>query len=378
MTTFEFNPAKKLQSENEKAQWRLKAYDQYVQELLSNPEFHEYCKQFRNPDRAEDFAKDYAHDKVRWMEWGPKYKEWRERDDMEWVNDAFKRLGEIQQKKLFDQQCLWRAEKIELPGIEICYDFYVHENNILNCRLVDPIAEEEVDMYMQYLGSLNFEFEQGWFDRWQDYEAIKEAYLKDAATRNVPDWYEFYNGRTGKGIYLSLPDIRGEKEEFYRSLYRKEFRKKAEEMKKQIENDPHAEKRPYLNYHGKGFMAWFVKTFDNKETQEKYEAFGGEVNWEDYDEVLEKNLSLLERACMPLPVQGWFDWREAIQRTADNYRLRKIKEAMPAAFDQYKIQLGMGIPFDHDNAGAIESRNTLRDHILRGRELNGEPRDLNF
>ena len=32
------------------------------------------------------------------------------------------------EKKLFDLQCLWRAEQIELESVEICFDFIIITN----------------------------------------------------------------------------------------------------------------------------------------------------------------------------------------------------------------------------------------------------------
>jgi hypothetical protein len=46
-----------------------------------------------------------------------------EDDSIKWIGLASKYLEIIQQKKLFDIQCLWRAEKLELKEISICYQF---------------------------------------------------------------------------------------------------------------------------------------------------------------------------------------------------------------------------------------------------------------
>ena len=370
-----FDPEEQLRKEKEKAEWRVNALEQYRKELLANPEYAEYAKQYRlNPGMLEEFARHYANDKIQWMEWGEQFRKWQEDEDMQWINDAFDRLKEIQQKKLFDMQCLWRAEQLEIPGIVCCDDFSYWEFHIFNCPFLDKITPEELSMYQQYLESMNFEFEQGWFDRWQDYDMIKGAYNEAGTNRNFPDWYDFYNGRTGKSIYFTLPNTRGDKEEFYISLWRKEF---LEKNKKMME-DPNTEKRPFLNYHEKDYLKWFVETYDDKETQKIFEDYG-EVNWDSIDDELDENIKLLSEEGFPLPIHGWFDWKEAIQKIADNLRLQKIAEALPEAYQQYCMQYDMNLGFPEDNPDYWkENTERWKGYILRGRELNGEPMDFDF
>ena len=260
MGAYKYDPHKKLKDEKEKAEWRKKAYETFQQELLNNEEFLKYTDGFQGgKDKVEDFVRRYAQLKTQWLEWGPRYTEWQENEDLNWVNDAFERLKEIQQKKLFDLQCHWRAEQIEIAEIECAEEFLFWEHHVLNCPFLEPVEMEEVELYQQYLSSNNFEFEQGWLDRWQDYNQIKLAEKTGNANRNFPDWYDFHNGRTGKGIYLTLPDIRGEKEEFYLSIWREDFHKEADKKKLEREQDPTFDKRPSLSYHKNGFIKWFVR-----------------------------------------------------------------------------------------------------------------------
>ena len=265
---------------------------------------------------------------------------------------------------------------------------------MLNCPFITTISEDEVDMYIQYLQSFNFENEQGWMDNWQDYEEIKEAYNSDSENRNFPEWYDFHNGRTGGSVYFLLPDIRGNKEEFYMNLWRKELHLKVAEIKKQeeeIKQQPDykeelittdeqgtiIDKRPWLDYHKKGWMKWFVNTFESKQTQENYLKFSGQFSFEDYDEFLEDDLRTLGESGEVIPIQGWYDWKEAIHKTAQNYRVRKIIEALPEAYQHYQMRVEMKPPFE-TSAEPIDYFDGHGKCILRGRELNGEPRDFDF
>lgn len=373
--------------EQKKALWRKEKHLEFKEELRKNEKFMKFLEK-TYPFARERFLDEYAQNKVNCIEWGPSHKKWLEQDDLKWIDNATQRLGEILQKKLFDMQCLWRAEKIKIPEIKLTNDFVFWEDNIFNCHFIEPVTQSEVDMYIQYLQSSNFEHSQGFLSRWQDYRELKKAYNDSSQFRTFPDWYEFHNGRTGLSAYMLLPDIRGEKEEFYLDLWRNENRKKAEEAGRKAEeekNNPQpitssladTDARPPLQYHKKGWMTWFINTFEDKETQDVYKRYGGERAFDDYDEFLENDLDTLAKAGKPVPVNAWFDWKEAIHRAADKYSREKIAEALPDAYEQYKLKVEMGIDVPEENPLAALF-NWYPAAILRGRELNGEPRNFNF
>ncbi len=378
------------EEEKNKAIWRQHKEQEIIEELKTNKIFCDLLQTIY-PTSRDGFTKDYARAKVRWIEWGPKMKEWIEREDLKWINNAGKCLEEILQKKLFDLQCLWRAEKIQLPEIRVTYDFIYWEKNILNCPFLEPISENELNIYMQYMQSSNFEFEEYSWESWQNYREIKEAYNTDGENRNFPEWYDFYNGRTGASSYLLLPDIRGDKEEFYLKLWRKEHFSKAKQEQEQqdiikaVTNDTGiissdtTDKRPYLNSHKKGWLTWFVNTFEDKQTQEVFKRFGGERSFSEYDDLLEEDFEILESAYCDVPIESWFDWKEAIHKAAQKFMVTKINEALPVAYQQYLLNHSLNIfskkaVSDYDDS----DKNWYSDMVLRGRELNNEPRDFNF
>ena len=267
--------------EKEKAIWRQQKHLELKKELQENNKLKELLPN-PYPNACERFIDDYAKEKVNWIEWVPVMTEWVEKQDLKWITDATSRLAEIQQKKLFDYQCLWRTEKVTHPILKLTKDFDYWEENIFNCPFITPITEEEVDIYIQYLQSFNFENQQDWLERWQDYEEIKEAYNTNNENRNFPEWYDFHNGRTGLSSYLLLPDVRGQKEEFYMELWRDKYiRKKKKPLKKSIEISQLSDikeklvttdaegnvldKRPSLDYHKHGWLTWFINTFDDKQ-----------------------------------------------------------------------------------------------------------------
>src|SRR6188508_624011 len=102
------------EEEKERAVWRQQKYAEFKTELQQSETLNKLLE-ITYPTSRESFISEYAREKVQWIEYGPRYIEWLLRDDLHWVNDATNRLKEILQKKLFDLQCRWRAEKIEVP-----------------------------------------------------------------------------------------------------------------------------------------------------------------------------------------------------------------------------------------------------------------------
>jgi hypothetical protein len=371
------------EEEKDKAQWRKETFDQIKAELEANPVFQKMLER-AYPNNRQSFVEEYAGRKVHWMEYAEHHRKWLEREDLQWVEKANDCLDQILQKKLFDAQCLWRAEQLEIKEVDVTMDFIYWQQNIRACPFIAPIEQADLDIYMQYLQSSNFEMELGFLQQWQDHEGITEAYRSDEG--HVPEWYEFHNSRTGLGIYMTLPDIRREKEEFYLGLWRQKHKQDVAqrveaEAKAKAEN-PDAptppDKLPMLNFHVDGWMKWFVETFEDKDTIAAFRSNAKSMRDSDEDEQLEDDLRLLARADRPVPMQGWFDWKEAVHRAADSYGRIRIMEAMPDAFEQYRLHIELGLGFEISTDRSFGWNDGYREAILIGRDLNGEPMDFNF
>ena len=387
------------QEEKEKAIWKQQKLIEFKQELKNNAIFLSYLEK-TPPHARERFIDEYASDKVNWLDWGPQHVAWNDAEDLQWVELATKGLKEIQQKKLFDAQCLWRAEKLDIKEINIGFDFYYWEDNIFNCSFIEPINQDEVEMYLRYLLSDNYEAGHGFFFRWQNYAERKKEYNDESEMASFPEWYDFYNGQTGLSIYMEFPDIRGDKEAFYYKLWvaervKNDKKKKVEAEAQKVEQQKAAEtqaassdaaapqidvdRRPHLDYFEDGWMTWFVKTFEDKQTQDIFDRYGGEERNFDFDEFLDKDLDILCKADKLIPIEAWFDWKEAVHKIADKFRREKIAEAMPFAYKQYRVSIDLNLGFEEvQPLFRMEDWGWQYEAILRGRELNGEPRDYDF
>ena len=356
--------------ENEKI-WKQR----WKEEIENSETLNNYFKDFQ-PGSVTLFIDSYIMEKTLWFHFGEFYKTNNETEQLEWETRAFKELGFLQQKKLFDMQCLWRAEKITIPGIEICFDFEIWEEDILNCPFIDPISEADIELYSQYLEQDNAEKNSLYgTEGWQNYEEIKEAYNTDNSNVNFPEWYDFYNGRRGTGALMLLPDLRGPKEEFYQDLYFDSV--KEETQARQAEWDAVMDKRPSLEYYKHKFVEWFVNTFEDKETRELYTAYKWGTKNNGKEEQIHNNIRLLLKAEEFVPIEAHYNWIEALEKAANRYTLKKIAEALPLAFERYCINLQTGISF-HAEHFRKSLRHLYKERIIAGRVLNGEPADLNF
>lgn len=345
---------------------REKTIQDIIQSLRTDERLTSYFDQF-NPLSVFNFINTYAHKKAMWLEFGKSLLEIQSRRDTEWIDLAFEHLKNIQQQKLFETQCLWRAEQLTINEVEICYDFMLWEDDVLNCPFIDPISEDDINLYIEFLNT----GEDDDFNRWQDYNDIKEAYHNDGNSKiDFPEWYSFCIARKGGSHLLSLPNIKEDKEEFYLEAYRK--RPNPEKEKLQADWELNADKRPSIGstFEPK-FLEWFVKTYETPDDYNYYKVMQKEEMKEDEDYYIEL-VGKLVRADEPIPISANANWKEALEDAYFSYRNKKVIEYLPLAFEHYTIQKDLNIN-QQDN---LLAKNTLRKQIIEsiniGKKMCGE------
>jgi hypothetical protein len=346
-------------------------------EIEQNETIQDYFKSY-NERSVVSFVDSYINNKYLWYKYGDMYKRMSDENQSQWIVMAHEHLEAILQKKLFDLQCLWRAEQLEIEGVKICFDFNIWENDIFNCPFLEPINKNDIELYQEYLLKNDTEF--GRFsisEEWQNYEDIKNSYISDNGESEMPAWYEFHNLRTGNSKLLLLPDIRGEKEQFYSELYFKNKEQKIEIKEKQIVIED-LDKRLYLENHKKDVVSFFVKTFETKEIQNKFhyyqEANESDNDNEYYEEIFRDLLENKEY----IPISSHYDFKEALKLAYNNFCNKKLSDHLPIALEQYLFNIKMGFSVERDNDFYIELRNTYTQRFMEGRVLNGEEHNLNF
>ena len=346
-------------TDNDKTRDELR--DQYIQEIKSHQYFDRFFAGYR-PSTVESFVKLYALKKAMWTIYGPTFKSELDKLETLWVNSAMERIAEIQQVKLFLFQCRYRAGGVEEPveGVSTIFDFWYWKDNVLNASFLEPVTEDDVDLYCEYMRSNDYNHRPlGFLEGWQDFDPIREAYNSPEETdRQVPEWYQFYFGRTGHGIELTLPDIKKEEDIFYFQKGNNErIRLLQEEEKKAIAENRKSppEEGKLFDEYGPNGLSLFMSVFEDKENREMHKIYVAWCDFTEKEDMLREDLDVLLYAEENIPVEDNEDWKEAVHIAAARYRTQKIADNLPAAYEQYKMNLTLGISFPENEAAKKEA-----------------------
>ncbi len=341
----------------------------YLDEINNNEIVNKYLQPF-NGASAKWFKEDYAELKANYdqdQEW---YFKKKEQIDLLFIDKAKEMIWCIQQKKLFDHQCLWRAGNIELPEILISRDYDYWSENIKQCTFIDPIEEDEVELLQKFI--IQPSYEEGFLDysEWQDYDTYKKEHLGDPESLCMPEWYHFYNMRRGTEALLLLPDVKKTIEKEYTNAginsYSKEEKDKLftdafedeplDPAMEADEDDPLPyrfnstnyvrDDRPHLYSSFENYEK-FINLFEDNMMKEMHEVkknlrIKTELSKWDIIE-LDDSLKNLRYAGKNYPMQPYHCWRQAIHKLWQQYNAQRIHDALPLVFEEYQLRLKMGI-----------------------------------
>jgi hypothetical protein len=363
---------------------REELIEKFISEIKSHNQFTTFFKGYL-PSSVDSFVKLYAQKKAGWTISGKGFRNEMERMEMMWENEAMHRLEEIQQVKLFLYQCNYRAGAIDEPSADVrtIFDFMYWKDNVLNASFLEPVTPDDIELYRNYLMSDEVNHQPfGFIESWQDFEPIRLAYTSPEETdRNVPDWYQYYFERTGHGIELSLPDIKKEKDVAYFQRGNNErIRLLQEASQKEQEANPQLaaeSKGVYFSELDGDNHARFMSLFENKENRELQKVWDAWTSFIEREDELRDDLDILLYATEEVPVPSDKSWIDATRIAASCYRSVKIGESLPAAYEQYKMNLDLGITFpEKENSRATAA--FYNDLVLLGRKLNGEPENFDY
>ena len=348
-------------------------------DLKTNPKYKTFFEQY-NPSSIKYFIQHYKDKKASWLFWGDMYKSIEQDKILKYSALAEEKLWEIQQKKLFNLQCQWRAASIDLPNIQISHDFWYWEQFIRQCPFLSPVSQDEYELYLDYILSDDFEMHNDYYYQWQKYDDYKAEYLDSKSGSTMPEWYQFYDSRRGTGVLLTLPDIRGDKENFYLNLYYQDYRKQNADK---LPDNSKIDKRPSFKYYEPEVLEEFINMFEPLSVRDAYNAMQSTMEDSlDRDEKLGNAIETLKQAGnIELTFAG--NWYDSILKTAHNYEKECLHKAFTIAYKNYLNRINMGISFDsglrqNDSDHITSLVNTYKQKIIKGRTLNNEPPDLNF
>lgn len=355
---------------------------QIKQQLETDPELKRWFEKF-NKFSWDYFMDHYAGTKHRAFRFPELYL-----DEFKPMNKEFNELARqsleyIQQVKLFHLQCQWRAGKIELPFVQICYDFELFGDHIMECPFLPPISLEEVELYCRFLETSDSdEFETYNYKEWQNYKAMKKEVGSDE-TGATPAWYEYYDTFNGTGFMVTLPDMVGEKEKQYTSISYKE----AQRHRPPYVPNPEFQK-PSPNYESD--LIDFARRFEEPKMSEIIISHIKTENHHNDFEFIDRNYEYLKKITEPIVFEPSHDWKESLLMTVIRYKKRKIIEALPRVWRQYHKDVGNDheaylhrriANADKDLIKILDSDGVRAAHakwILEGRKLLGEPENFDY
>lgn len=389
-------------------------------ELRTNPAYRPYFAG-HTPASVEAFIGAYAQRKARYVLHGPDQMQYSERHAAELHTEAYQRLWDIQQKKLFDLQCRWRAKEIDLPGVNIYQQFSEWESHPERCDFLPPITPDEVELYHAYLLSPECldaaDHYSDWRPHnWQNYADAHlteeppfdpdDFYRDDEASLNnfhpgyLP-WYRYYDRHHGTDM-LALPDLRGERQKYYANLYLKatHARQAAEKAAAAGATPPEPahpdapapdrDRRPmWHHYDWDEVFDEIAETFDpTPRLRQLKEAMNAGLDHRDnVNDEVNKAFEVLVEAEELIPLEAAADdWRAALIEAATDLRKRWLAKALTAVYEQYCQRLALGVrpapPSEHKGLSREDYKEDVlqaqRDWVLGGRALCGEPRDFNY
>ena len=403
-------------------------------ELRTNPDYQPYFAGY-TPASVAAFIGAYAQRKARYVLHGPNHMQWSERHAAELHTEAYQRLWDIQQKKLFDLQCRWRAKDIDLPGVNIYQQFGEWESHPERCGFLPPITPDEVELYRAYLLSPECldaaDHYSDWRpDNWQNYA---DAHLTEEPDFDSDDfyrddepsinnyhpgylpWYRYHDRHHGADM-LALPDLRGERQKHYATVYLKAGHARQAAEKAAAAGVPHPaanlpaviaaivadpdapvpdpaagrdRRTMWSHYNWDELFDTIAESFDPtprlKQLREIMDA-GLDHRDNDNDEVSTAFEVLMEaEELVPLEA-GTDDWRDALVAAATDLRKRGLAEALTTVYEQYCQRLALDLrptpPAEHEGMSREDYEEHVlqvqRDWVLGGRALCGEPQDFNY
>lgn len=302
----------------------------YIEELHTRPCYRDFFDHY-NDESVSAFIREYAKRKAHYVIYGEAKAHEQAESELKFRHWAEKCFSEIQQKKLFDLQCLWRAGKINLEGIGSTADFAPLEFCIFSVPFLKPVTEHELNIYLDYL--MTEETANSHDYRWQDFESYKMAFESNQLER-IPEWYRFYDKALGAESLLNEADKKGSEEERWLSL------------NTNSKNDTEASSetcKPDLEFTYNS-LEFFIYTFEDRKTIRHFmsaERFHPEI---DNNKVLLEAWDLLRESEEEIIIAKTGNWKTVLIETADRYRKQKTAECLKDLFKEYQLRLKAGIP----------------------------------
>ena len=306
----------------------------------------------------------YAEKKASYLVNGPSWLAAEERRTLGPLTEANERMWEIQQKKLFNLQCEWRAGLLDLPGVETGAEFAAWGNDITRCPLLSPISPDDVALYRAYLLSddcVDVGADVMGQPNWQEYDLFRQWHrLEEAGSDSpghdlgqhlpagmqdsfgnlfnllfrYPEWYAYYDLYRGTGPLLRLPDERGAAPSPALP---------AESPPPETPPGPPEPALRHLNADDLKLSETLIKRFESRKVLGFMRALEFQPEQDAKTEATYAVYEELGEAREPVPVAAGYDWRECLRLAQVAHEKRTLAGALPAVYRDYCLREQTGI-----------------------------------
>jgi len=378
LSNFKYKEENLPKDHNERNIFFEKLREEIKAELKQDEALKKYVEKFQSAD-LDDFILYIAERKIQivssqnWIIQSSEHT-----PEIKYRKEAERAIELIQQKKLFNIQCLWRANQFEHPLLRCTYDFHFWETHIHDCPFLDPVSPEEIQLMQSYLRMPNSELTQfgGWSMSFQDYESILET---EGATEDyiyMPEWYEFYDGFRGTSYLLKLPNLRGQQEDDLRDAWQQDRARKEKENPTTTQYV--TDIRPYFNVFSEvdNYFKNFEKDNFLKELNSLYRAEQqAYMDTEDMD--FDWALEILKEANEPVYMVGGKEWKEAIKETAVRFINLKVADDLDLLYEADALfnELDISTVKDDLTKEILEHSQQMVDRLKKAALLTGTEPD---
>lgn len=335
-------------------------HEQILEELKNNPKVQAFTAAY-DEGSIPFFLQEYVKTKLMLLTEGEKWREQQLHADEYYRAKAEEYYWHIATKKLFNAQCLWLADRLELP-IEITNEFTYWFKNVKICPFIEDTTEVEIECMLSYLAQAPHDHEK---DDPNLHDLYKPNYYKDEETGigagdEYPPWFHWYDTHIGPANIMALPNLKGAKEERYLNAARNANALDSATVKK-------TKPRLYLSD-----MDTFVEQTENYKMIEFYKLHKQRLNKRDVWFDLEYEIDLM----LDEPQEVWIPngrFPDAIFKAAHLLKVAKLKKLLPQIHQEHVERKAMGISYQEEEVPMhYKAVDIIKNAIKRGKDILGE------
>ncbi len=344
---------------------------QFLTEVLDDANALRWLSKF-DAETVKPFLTSYYFFRTCWINFGEVHLQSKEKYVTAHLEEAETALEMILQKKLFDLQCQWRAEVLQLPGVTHSMQFIKLGFDVQHVEFVPPITAEEFEILKGWLQNPDAGIDAPSDEGWQDYNKFAIDRQAQKAS-DFPAFFKYVDAQLGRtSLWDTLENIRGGKEfHYFDERMQQDLAAAAAES---------ATRLPSL-FERDTYLSEFANVFEDRITNDRRIAM--EQSAEVSERSLMDALNLLKETKTPIPIEANDDWRQAVIATASKLQRERLLNALDVAWENYQFRQQNHIALSEREPSPIDrlrlkQHETYGTYILEGREILGEPKDFNF